>query len=521
MDSMTKKRIEQLREAKKNASMGGGESKLKAQRAKGKLTARERIDYLLDAGSFEEFGILLGNAHGAPGDGLISGHGTIDGRPVCLYCQDPTVKGGSIGALHGYKMYKTVERAFEMGVPFIGLHDSPGARLPQIAESKTAIGDLMEKSGASIFYPNTKASGVVPQISGILGSCAGISVYSPALTDFIFMVEHQSHMYITGPTMVKSVMGSEITHDELGGVAVHCKISGVADRAFPDEKSCLFAIRELLGYLPSNAENCPPRVDPIEASLPGTQDLCELVPAEPSKPYDMLAVIKSIVDGGRFFEIKPDFARELIIGFGRLNGQSVGIVANQPKHRAGCLTTDSSDKQARFIRFCDCFNIPLVLLVDTPAYMPGKVQEHAGIIRHGAKVLYALCEATVPRVAVVLRKCYGGGNLGMGVLPGLGTDMVFYWPIVEIGVLGAVASVELYFGKEIATAPDPDSLRAKKLEEYKAKYSNPIREASANWGMEDVIEPNATRQILIKSLNFLSSKKRTPICNKRHGNMPL
>ncbi len=522
MEDRTEERIRQLREIKERALKGGGEEKVVLQHQKGKLTARERIDYLLDKGSFVEFNMLLNHLEEAPGDGIVCGYGTIDGRTVCLYSQDATVRGGSIGALHGYKMYKTVEMALRMKVPLIGLHDSPGARLPKIEESKTVLGDLMEKSGASIFYPNTQASGFIPQISAIMGTCAGISVYSPALTDFIFMVDKKSHMFITGPAMVKTVIGEEISYEDLGGAKLHCQITGVADRRYASDKECLDGIKELLSYLPSNCLEDPPYIEMGDNKERLNNELNEIVPASPNKPYDMHKVILSLVDRGRFFEIKPEFAGEIIVGFGRLNNKVVGIVANQPMVRAGSLTVDSSDKQARFIRFCDCFNIPLVLLVDTPAYLPGSDQERKGIIRHGAKVLYALCEATVPRIAVVLRKCYGGGNLGMGVVPGLGTDQVYYWPIVEVGVLGAEASVELYFGKEIRESKNPQEVRRKRLEEFTEKYSNPMREASANWGIDDIIEPKDTRRMLIRTLEFLQTKQRPQkIYPKYHGNIPL
>jgi acetyl-CoA carboxylase carboxyltransferase component len=517
----TQNRIDQLRAAKAQVMRGGGKEKIKIQHSKGKMTARERLDYLLDPGSFTEFNMLLGHLDGAPGEGLVSGVGTIGGKTVCVYSQDPTVKGGSIGPLHGYKMYKTVERAIQMAVPLVGLHDSPGARLPKLQESKTALGDMMEKSGGSIFYPNTQASGAIPQISAILGSCAGISVYSPALTDFIFMVDKTSHMFITGPAMVKSVLGTEVNHEELGGAAMHCKISGVADRRFKDERGCLDAIRDLLGYLPANAGQKPPAAILDDDPHRLVSGILDLIPSESNKPYDMRKIIRLIVDSGDFFEIKPEFAGEIIVGFGRLNRNTVGIVANQPMVRAGSLTSNSSDKQARFMRFCDCFNIPIVLLVDTPAYMPGAAQERAGIIRHGAKVLYALCEATVPRIAVVLRKSYGGGNLGMGVMPGMGTDLIYYWPTVEVGVLGPSASVELHFGEEIRKSDDPEAVRQEKLKEFKERYSNPIREVSANWGIDDVIEPDQTRSVLIRGLEFLSSKQRSPEAVKRHGNIPL
>ncbi|MBW1674318.1 MAG: acyl-CoA carboxylase subunit beta, partial [Deltaproteobacteria bacterium] len=409
MEVKTEDRIKQLREIKENALKGGGEKKIAIQHQKGKLTARERIDYLVDDNSFVEFSMLLCHIEGNPGDGLVSGYGTIDGRIVCIYSQDPTVKGGSIGALHGYKMYKTVEQAIKMAVPLIGLHDSPGARLPKITESKSAVGDMMEKSGGSIFFPNTQASGYIPQISAIMGSCAGISVYSPALTDFIFMVDKQSHMFITGPAMVKMVLGEEISYEELGGAEVHCQVTGVADGRFSSDEECLDGIRELLTYLPSSMKESPPLMKMGDDQERMDDNIVDIIPSSPDIPYDMHEIIYSIVDHGHFYEIKPEFACEMIVGFGHLNNHVVGIVANQPMVRAGSLTVDSSDKQARFIRLCDCFNIPIILLVDTPAYMPGSTQEHKGIIRHGAKVLYALCEASVPRIALVLRKSYGGG----------------------------------------------------------------------------------------------------------------
>jgi len=407
-----------------------------------------------------------------------------------------------------------------MGVPLIGLHDSPGARLPNITESRSVHGDLMEKTGASIFYPNTHASGLIPQVSAIMGTCAGLAVYSPALTDFIFMVDKQSHMFITGPAMVKTVTGEQIRNEELGGAAIHCRISGVADGRFKTDQECLDKIRGLFGYLPANANEKPPIINMADSPDRLNEDLEEIVPSEPNKPYDMHKVIHSIVDKRRFFEIKPEFAPEIIVGFGRLDNHTVGIIANQPMIRAGCLTVDSSDKQTRFMRFCDCFNIPLILLVDTPAFLPGADQERKGIIRHGAKILYALCEATVPRIAVVLRKCYGGGNLAMGVMPGFGTDLVYYWPIVEAGILGAEASVELYFADEIRDASNPEQVRRQRLEEFTEKYSNPMREVSPNWGVEDVIEPKETRKVLIQGLSFLDTKKKGPI-TKRHGNIPV
>ena len=521
MDKKTEDKIKQLQEIKATAMKGGGDKRIAAQHEKGKMTARERLDYLLDKDSFQEFNMLYGHLEGAPGDGVVYGHGTINGKIVCVYSQDVTVKGGSIGAVHGMKMHKTVELALEMGVPFIGLHDSPGARLPKLGESKSALGDLYEKSGGSLFAPNTHGSGVIPQISAIMGTCAGISVYSPALTDFIFMVDKQSHMFITGPAMVKTVTGESLSYDELGGADIHCKVSGVADGRFASEKELLDGIKDLLSYLPQNTNEKPPVTEEAINADKIVEELAEIVPSVPNKPYDIRDVIRAIVDKGRFFEIKAEFAGEIVVGFGRMDNKTVGFVANQPKVYAGSMTVDSSDKQAKFIRFCDSFNIPLVLLVDTPAYMPGSDQEHRGIIRHGAKVLYALCESTVPRIVVVLRKAYGGGNLGMGIVPGMGTDLIFYWPIVEVGVLGAAASVQLYFGKEIKNSDNPKEMLKEKLLEFGDKYANPLREVSANWAIDDIIEPKETRKILIRNLRLLSTKNRNPRHPKRHGNIPL
>ena len=521
MDDKYKQRIEHLRHVKQTSILGGGQDKLDKLHEQGKLTARERIDYLLDEGSFMEHNPIIGHREGMPADGLIAGHGKIHGRPVCVYSQDPTVKGGSIGPMHGFKMYRTVEWALEMGVPFIGLHESPGARIPD-ATSKNVFGEAMEKNGGSIFYPNTQASGIIPQISAILGSCAGISVYSPALTDFIFMVDKQSHMFITGPNVVKAVSGEKLSKQELGGAEVHCKVSGVADKRFKDEQELLDAIREILTFLPQNANEQPPMIDLGDDPDRLTEELIEIVPSDASKAYDVRRAIMCIVDAGEFFEIKPEFAPEMVVGLARLDGRAVGIVANQSSFMAGSLTVDSSDKQARFMRFCDCFNIPIILLVDTSAYMPGKEQEQLGIIRHGAKVLYALCESTVPRIGVVMRKAYGGGNLGMGVIPAqTGTDMLFYWPITELGVMGAKASVELFAGERIRSSPEPEKMRDQLIKEYDDRCANPVREAAYNPFINDVIEPKDTRKVLIQALEFLSTKRRPPRYSKRHGNIPM
>ncbi len=522
MDEKYARALDRLRTVKNSALKGGGKEKVDALHASGRLTARERIDLLLDDDTFVEHNLVIGHLEGLPCDGLVAGHGTIHGRPVCVYAQDSTVKGGSIGPMHGFKMYRTIEWALQMGVPFIGLHESPGARIPDMGTSRSVFGEAMEKHGGAVFFPNTQASGVIPQVSGIMGSCAGISVYSPALTDFIFMVDKKSHMFITGPAIVKAVTGEELSKEDLGGAGVHCVLSGVADGRFASEQDLLAGIRELMTYLPQNADERPPYLDLGDDPERPTDELMDIVPSDASKAYDVRDAIACIVDAGRFFEVKPEFACEIVVGFGRLAGEVVGVVANQPSCLAGSLTVDSSDKQTRFMRFCDCFNIPILLLVDTSAYLPGKDQEHRGIIRHGAKVLYALCESTVPRVGLVLRKAYGGGNLGMGVIPAqAGTDMMFYWPITELGVMGAKASVELFFGEAIAKAPNPEETRAALMREYEDRYANPLREASYNPFINDVIEPGETRRVLVKAFAFLSTKRKRPTYPKKHGNMPV
>ncbi|HWR68261.1 MAG TPA: acyl-CoA carboxylase subunit beta [Desulfomonilia bacterium] len=521
MDEKYRQRIDRLHQVKAVACKGGGEDKLARQHEKNMLSARERLECLLDDDSFVEHNLITGHLENIPADGLVAGHGKIHGRPVCVYSQDPTVKGGSIGPMHGFKMYRTIEWALEMGMPFIGLHESPGARMPDM-DSRSVFGEAMEKHGGVVFYPNTMASGIIPQISAIMGSCAGISVYSPALTDFIFMVNRSSHMFITGPAIVEVVTGEKLSKEDLGGAEVHCTISGVADKRFNSERELLESIRDLMTYLPQNADEKPPFIDMGDDPDRLTDELTGIVPSNASKAYDVRRAIECIVDSGRFFEVKPEFAPEMVVGLARLAGNVVGIVANQPGYLAGSLTVDSSDKQTRFMRFCDCFNIPIVLLVDTSAYLPGRDQEHMGIIRHGAKVLYALCEATVPRVGLVMRKSYGGGNLGMGVIPAqAGTDMMFYWPITELGIMGAKASVELFFGEMIRNSPDPDQAREQLIREYEERYANPLREASYNPFINDVIEPRETRRVLIRALEFLSTKRRRPGYPKKHGNMPV
>jgi acetyl-CoA carboxylase carboxyltransferase component len=515
-------RIKRLREIKAKASLGGGKEKIDNEHNKGKLSARERIDLLLDPGSFSEFNMLVKFNVNAPGDGIVIGHGSIDGRKVCVYAHDATVFGGSQGYMHGRKLYKIHDYALEMGVPLIGLNDSPGARVvrPEIAGSDDPYRVSDEKSAGVVFYINTRCSGVVPQITAILGNCTGGSVYSPALTDFIFMVDGLSHMCITGPRVIKSVTHEDVTLEELGSAKVHCSITGVADFRVKSEKECMDSIRKLLSYLPQNSEVLHERKDAGDDPDRLTPALAEIVPAQSTRGYDMHKVIKEIVDKGDFFEVKPEFATEIIVGFGRLDGQSVGIIANQPMMKAGCMTVDSSDKQARFIRFCDAFNIPIILLVDTPGYLPGKAQEHMGIIRHGAKVLYALSEAVVPRIAVLMRKVYGGAALGMGVFPGFGTDLIFAWPTAEVGAMGATQAVDVFYTEDIKKASDPEAFRAQKIKEYAELYADPIALASQVSWVQDIIEPADTRRCLTRSLKLIGTKRTKPY-PKRHGNMPL
>jgi acetyl-CoA carboxylase carboxyltransferase component len=515
-------RIKKLREAKEMAALGGGQEKIAREHEKGKLTARERIELLLDAGSFNEFGMLVKYRLGAPGDGVVTGHGTIDGRRVCIFSHDATVFGGSQGYIHGRKLYKIHEMALDMGVPLIGLNDSPGARVvrPEKAGSDDPYRVSDEKHAGVVFFINSRCSGAIPQISAILGNCTGGSVYSPALTDFIFMVEGLSHMCITGPRVIKSVMGEDVTLEELGGAKVHCQLTGVADFRVKNEQECMQGIRRLLSFLPSNWREPLPKIESGDDPERFTDALAKIVPAEPTKGYDMHKVIKEIVDNGDFIEIKEEFASEIIVGFARMEGSTVGVIANQPMVRAGCMTVDSSRKQARFIRFCDAFNIPLVLLVDTPGYLPGKAQEHDGIIHHGAKVLYALSEATVPKIAVLMRKVYGGAALGMGILPGFGTDLVFAWPTAEVGAMGAEQAVELFYAEDIKSAEKPQEFRAQKVKEYNELYADSLALASQVTYVQDIIEPRETRRCLARSLQLIKDKKIEPY-PKRHGNMPL
>ena len=501
-----------------DARAGGGEARIARQHEKGKLTARERIEVLLDPGSFVEIGAFVrhqatgfGLEDNRPyGDGVVTGWGTIDGRTVYLYAQDFTVFGGSLGLAHAQKIVRVMELAMENGAPVIGLNDSGGAR---IQEGVAALGGY-----ADIFLQNTLASGVVPQISAILGPCAGGAVYSPAITDFVFMARGTSYMFVTGPNVVKTVTNEEVTQEELGGADTHASKSGVCHRAFANEGALLLGIRELMGYLPSNCADPAPELATDDAPDRADADLDTLVPDDPSKPYDIHEVISRVVDDGRFFEIHPDYGSNLVVGFARLGGQSVGVVANQPAVLAGVLDIDASVKGARFVRFCDAFGIPLVVFEDVPGFLPGTDQEWNGVIRHGAKLLYAFCEATVPKLTVITRKAYGGAYDVMNSKH-IRADLNLAWPTAEIAVMGAKGAVEILRRREIAAADDPAAAAAEFTQQYEDRFANPYVAAERGY-VDDVIRPSETRARLIGALRMLRNKVQT-LPRKKHGNLPL
>ena len=507
-----------LEQRRAEARLGGGEARTRRQHEKGKLTARERLRVLLDDGSFEELGMFVrhqtrdfGLDQNRPyGDGVVTGFGTIDGRPVYVFSQDFTVFGGSLGQAHAEKIIKVMELAMENGAPIIGLNDSGGAR---IQEGVVSLGGY-----ADLFLRNTLASGVVPQISAIMGPCAGGAVYSPALTDFVFMVQGTSYMFVTGPDVVKTVTQEEVTAEALGGAATHASKSGVAHLACTNEVDCLFKIRALLGYLPSNCEERPPQHPTSEPADADANALDTLVPENPNKPYDIHAVIRGVIDAESFFEIHPDFAANLVVGFARIGGRPVGIVANQPAVLAGVLDLDASVKGARFVRFCDAFNIPLVVFEDVPGFLPGTDQEWRGIIRHGAKLLYAFCEATVPRLTVITRKAYGGAYDVMNSKH-IGGDLNYAWPTAEIAVMGPKGAVEIIYRRQIQEADDPQAAVDRFTETYRTKFANPYVAAERGY-VDDVIRPSQTRQKLIRGLAMLRNKvAHRP--RKKHGNLPL
>lgn len=510
--------IKRLAELNARAELGGGEERLDKQRKLGKLTARQRLDALLDAGSFVELDKFkvhrctdfdLGERK-ILGDGVVTGYGLIDGRQVFVYAQDFSVFGGSLGKAQAEKICKIMDMATQVGAPVIGLCDSGGARIQEGVESLAGY--------AEIFYRNVQASGVVPQISVIMGPCAGGAVYSPAITDFIFMVQNTSYMFITGPDVIKTVTHEEVTKNELGGGRAHNERSGVAHFLAPDDGACLDQVRELLSFLPANNAEDPPRRELVDDPGRLAPELAGLIPSNPNKPYDMKQVIKAAADDGIFFEIQELYARNMVVGFARLAGRSVGIVANQPAHLAGCLDIDASIKGARFVRFCDTFNIPLVTFVDVPGFLPGLDQEHGGIIKHGAKLLYAFAEATVPKVTVITRKAYGGAYDVMSSKH-IRADINFAFPTAEIAVMGPEGAVNIVFKREITEAGDPEVARKEMIDTYRENFANPYRAAELGY-IDEVIPPDVLRPRLVRALEMLRDKRQTTPPRK-HGNIPL
>lgn len=514
--SLLSKKISELQERAMHARQGGGDKAIAKQKAMGKLPARERIGKLLDEDTFYEYDLFI--QHDArefgmekkdlAGDGVVIGTGKINGAPVAIYAQDFTVAGGSLGSMHARKITKIMDYALRMRIPLIGINDSGGARIQEGVNSLAGYGE--------IFFRNTLASGVIPQISVILGPCAGGAVYSPALTDYVFVVDKISKMFITGPEVIKSVLGEEIDMESLGGARVHCETTGNAHFFAESEDECFEQIKTLLSYLPANFEA---KAAAKESANPNKKfNIEKVVPVDPTAPYDVRDVIKSITDNSEFFEVQELWARNIVVGYGRVGGKSVGFVANQPLYLAGVLDCDSSDKAARFIRFCDAFNIPIVTLEDMPGYLPGVDQEHAGVIRHGAKLLYAYSEATVPTITVILRKAYGGGYIAMNSRH-LRADFVFAWPTAEIAVMGPQGAANIIFRKEIMEAENPDQMRKKKVEEYKAKFANPYVAASKGY-IDSVIAPADTREYIIQSLE-ISVQKNAGGPKKKHGIPPF
>jgi acetyl-CoA/propionyl-CoA carboxylase carboxyl transferase subunit len=510
--------VDELRDMREEAAKGGGEGRIERQHDKGKMTARERVEYFLDDGTFQEFDQLRTHRSHNFGmeerklltDGVVTGYGEVDGRKVFVFAHDFTVFGGSLGEVFAEKVVKVMDTAREVGCPIVGLNDSAGARIQEGVASLAGYAD--------IFKANTDASGVVPQISGIMGPCAGGAVYSPAITDFIFMVNDSSHMYITGPGVIETVTGEEVTQEELGGAGTHTGKTGVAHFAYDDDEAMLDGIARLLSYLPQNNVEDPPRVDPWDDPDRETTGLEDIVPDSPQKPYDMTDVVGGVLDEGSFFEVHERFAGNIVTGFGRLDGRSVGVVANQPRVNAGTLTVDASTKASRFVRFCDSFNVPILTFVDVPGYMPGTEQEHRGIIRHGAKLLFAYSEATVPLLTVITRKAYGGAYCVMASKH-LGADVNYAWPTAEVAVMGPQGAVNILYDDELADADDPEALRQELVDEYREEFANPYTVADRGY-VDDVIEPKDTRKRLVTDLEMLSSKRATKP-QRKHGNIPL
>jgi acetyl-CoA carboxylase carboxyltransferase component len=514
----TEARIEQLRKLKEEALHAGSRRAVDRQHEQGKLTARERIAHLVDKGSFQELDMFVRHQAAGfgiegkrpPGDAVVTGYGSIDGRTVFVYAEDFTVFGGSLGQAVADKICKLMDMAMEVGAPIVSLKDSGGARIQEGVSSLDGYGRIFER--------NVRASGVIPQVSVIMGPCAGGAVYSPAITDFVIQVDQSSHMFITGPDVIKAVTGEEVTFEELGGAFTHASSSGVTHLVCPTGRDALDAVRYMLSFLPQNNLEVPPYFPPHDSRDRMDDSLDRIIPDSSNQPYDMVEVIEAVVDDGEFFQIHEHWARNLVVGFARLDGNSVGVVGNQPAVLAGTLDITASEKGARFVRFCDAFNIPLVTFVDVPGFLPGVDQEHGGIIRHGAKLLYAYCEATVPRISVITRKAYGGAYLVMNAR-GIRADLVFAWPSAEIAVMGAQGAVNVIFRRELQEATDPDQKRSELISDYEGKFNNPYRAAELGL-VDDVIEPRETRIKLIRALEMLRGKREL-LPQKKHGNIPL
>ncbi|WP_347490977.1 acyl-CoA carboxylase subunit beta [Desulfoscipio sp. XC116] len=502
-------KLEQLQALREKVQSGGGEKRIAKQHAAGKKTARERVDYIFDSGTFKEIDVFAGDPDKNPGEGVVTGYGLVNGRKVYIYAQDFTVTGGSLGKIHAQKICKVLDLAMRTGAPVIGLNDSGGARIQEGVDALNGYGE--------IFFRNTVASGVIPQLSVIMGPCAGGAVYSPALMDFIFMVNGTSQMFITGPQVIKAVTGEEVSMEQLGGALTHNQTSGVAHFMGEDEEHCLDMVKQLLSYLPSNNLEETPCYEVKEPAV-DREELLNIVPDQPNMPYDVKKIITAVVDGGEFLEVLPLYAKNGVIGFARVNGRSVGIVANQPDFLAGCLDINVSDKISRFVRFCDAFNIPLVTFMDVPGFLPGTAQEFGGIIRHGAKMLYAYSEATVPKITVILRKGYGGAYLAM-CSSSLRADTVYAWPTAEIAVMGPEGAVNIINRNEIAAAENPMEERKRLVQEYRDNFANPYV-ASTRGFVDDVIDPRDTRAKIIDALGVLNSKRESRP-RKKHGNLPV
>lgn len=515
---MSADKRELLRKKKEKIALGGGKERIEKQHAKGKLTARERLEYFFDDGTFIELDAFVANRctrfgmdkMDFEGESVVTGYGMVDDRLVYAFSQDFTVTGGALGEMHAKKIVKAMDSAVKVGAPIVGLNDSGGARIQEAVDALSGYGDL--------FFRNAIYSGVVPQISAIMGPCAGGAVYSPALTDFIFMVEKTSQMFITGPQVIKTVTGELVSAEELGGAMTHNSTSGNVHFLSHSDEECLDHIRKLLGYLPSNNMESPKRTAPATDINLQVDELNALIPDSPNKAYDIHDVFKPVIDDGEFFEYQPYFATNLVTGFARINGRSIGIVANQPQVMAGCLDMNAGDKASRFIRTCNAFNIPLLTIVDVPGFLPGTTQEYGGIIRHGAKILYAYSEATVPKVTLITRKAYGGAYVAM-CSKSLGADMVFAWPTAEIAVMGTDGAVNIIFKREIDKAEDKEATHKRILEEYAAEFATPYKAAERGF-VDDVIEPRATRQRIIDAFNMLENKREKRPA-KKHGNIPL